>query len=115
MRATLISGSVRVLGSRMRLDAGLADAKTGHQAAAEWHDETRKAAKQAIARFARDYGAKYPKAVASLRRDESKLLAFFDFPAAHWLHLRTAAHRVPLIRTGAQFGDAAQAERQSAA
>jgi transposase-like protein len=52
--------------------------------------ETRKAAKQAIQRFARDYEAKYPKAVASLRRDEDELLAFFDFPAEHWVHLRTA-------------------------
>jgi transposase-like protein len=51
--------------------------------------ETRKAAQQAIERFARDYGAKYPKAVASLRRDEEGLLAFFDFPAEHWVHLRT--------------------------
>ena len=51
--------------------------------------ETRKAALLAIKRFARDYGAKYPKAVASLRRDEAELLAFFDFPAEHWLHLRT--------------------------
>jgi transposase-like protein len=52
--------------------------------------ETRKAAQQAIARFEADYGAKYPKAVASLRRDESELLTFFDFPAEHWVHLRTA-------------------------
>jgi transposase-like protein len=52
--------------------------------------ETRKAAKQAIARFEADYGAKYPKAVTSLRRDEAELLAFFDFPAEHWLHLRTS-------------------------
>jgi transposase-like protein len=51
--------------------------------------DTRKGARQAIARFEADYGAKYPKAVASLRRDESELLAFFDFPAEHWLHLRT--------------------------
>jgi transposase-like protein len=50
----------------------------------------RKAAQQAIRRFARDYGAKYPKAVASLRRDETELLAFFDFPAEHWKHLRTS-------------------------
>jgi len=28
--------------------------------------------------------------VASLRRDEAELLAFFDFPAEHWVHLRTA-------------------------
>ncbi len=52
--------------------------------------ETRKAAQAGIRRFARDYGAKYPKAVASLRRDEPELLAFFDFPAEHWVHLRTA-------------------------
>jgi transposase-like protein len=51
--------------------------------------ESRKAALLAIKRFARDYGAKYPKAVASLRRDDAELLAFFDFPAEHWLHLRT--------------------------
>jgi transposase-like protein len=51
--------------------------------------ETRKTAQQAIARFEADYGAKYPKAVASLRRDEAELLAFFDFPAEHWVHLRT--------------------------
>jgi transposase-like protein len=51
--------------------------------------ETREAAQQAIAHFEADYGAKYPKAVASLQRDEAELLAFFDFPAEHWLHLRT--------------------------
>ena len=51
--------------------------------------DTRKAAQQAIARFEADYGAKYPKAVGSLRKDESELLAFFDFPAEHWRHLRT--------------------------
>lgn len=51
--------------------------------------ETRKAAQQAIARFEADYGPKYPKAVASLHREESALLAFFDFPAEHWVHLRT--------------------------
>jgi transposase-like protein len=51
--------------------------------------ETRKAAQQAIERFESDYGAKYPKAVTSLRRDEAELLTFFDFPAEHWLHLRT--------------------------
>jgi len=52
--------------------------------------ETRKAAKQGITKFARDYEAKYPKAVASLRREETELLAFFEFPAEHWIHLRTA-------------------------
>ena len=51
--------------------------------------ETRKTARAGIKRFAREYGAKYPKAVASLRRDEAELLAFFDFAAEHWVHLRT--------------------------
>jgi transposase-like protein len=51
--------------------------------------ETRKAAEEAIERFEANYGAKYPKAIVSLRRDEAELLAFFDFPAEHWVHLRT--------------------------
>ena len=50
---------------------------------------TRAAAKEEMARFEADFGAKYPKAVASLRRDEDALLAFFDFPAEHWKHIRT--------------------------
>ncbi len=37
-----------------------------------------------------DYGAKSPKAVASLRRDETDLPSLFDFPTEHWVHLRTA-------------------------
>jgi transposase-like protein len=51
--------------------------------------ETRENAQEAIERFTADYGAKYSKAVASLRRDEELLLTFFDFPAEHWQHLRT--------------------------
>ena len=51
--------------------------------------ESRETAQESIERFARDYEAKYPKAVASLRRDEELLLTFFDFPAEHWQHLRT--------------------------
>ena len=51
---------------------------------------TRAEATKGIERFEADYGAKYEKAVASLRRDEDALLAFYDFPAEHWDHLRTA-------------------------
>jgi transposase-like protein len=40
-----------------------------------------------------EYGAKYPKAVASLTRDQENLLTFFDFPAEHWIHIRTSNHR----------------------
>jgi putative transposase len=40
--------------------------------------------------FVEKYGAKYAKAVACLEKDRDALLAFFDFPAEHWDHLRTA-------------------------
>ena len=50
---------------------------------------TRAAAEEEIDRFEAEYGAKYPKAVASLRRDQDKLLSFYDFPAEHWKHIRT--------------------------
>lgn len=52
--------------------------------------ETRAAAEAAMDTFAEKYGAKYAKAVACLIKDRDTLLAFFDFPAEHWDHLRTA-------------------------
>jgi putative transposase len=51
--------------------------------------ESREHAEQGIHRFAQEYEAKYPKAVASLRKDKDQLLTFFDLPAEHWQHLRT--------------------------
>ena len=51
---------------------------------------TRAAAEAAIDVFADKYGAKYDKAVACLTKDREALLAFFDFPAEHWDHLRTS-------------------------
>ena len=51
--------------------------------------ETRAAAEREITRFAQEYGAKYPKAVASLTTDQARLLTYFDYPAEHWKHLRT--------------------------
>jgi transposase-like protein len=51
--------------------------------------ESREEAEKGIEDFAEAYGAKYPKAVASLRRNQEKLLTFFDFPAEHWLHIRS--------------------------
>ena len=35
------------------------------------------------------FGAKYPKAVKCLTKDEDILLSFYNFPAEHWVHLRT--------------------------
>ena len=55
-----------------------------------WQAETRAAAEMAVETFAEKYGAKYDKAVACLVKDREALLAFFDFPAEHWDHLRTA-------------------------
>ena len=51
--------------------------------------ETRAAAEREIARFVQEYGAKYPKAIASVTVDQDRLLAYFDYPAEHWKHLRT--------------------------
>jgi putative transposase len=47
-------------------------------------------AQRAIQAFARDYGAKWPKAVAKITDDAEELLCFYDFPAEHWLHLKTS-------------------------
>jgi len=55
-----------------------------------WQAPDRATAEAAIATFAEKYGAKYPKAVACLVKDREALLAFYDFPAEHWDHLRTA-------------------------
>ncbi len=51
---------------------------------------TRSAAEMAIDVFAEKYGAKYNKAVDCLTKDRETLLAFYDFPAEHWDHLRTS-------------------------
>jgi putative transposase len=47
-------------------------------------------AQRAIQTFARDYGVKWPKAVAKITDDAEELLCFYDFPAEHWLHLKTS-------------------------
>jgi len=54
-----------------------------------WQADSRAAAEQAFDRFVATYEAKYPKAVACLVKDRDELLAFYDFPAAHWQHIRT--------------------------
>jgi putative transposase len=50
----------------------------------------RDSARRAIEAFARDYGVKWPKAVAKITDDADELLTFFDFPAEHWKHLKTS-------------------------
>jgi transposase-like protein len=51
--------------------------------------ENKEAADLAIDQFEATYGAKYPKAVDKVLKDREALLAHFDFPAEHWIHLRT--------------------------
>ena len=51
---------------------------------------TRAAAEGAINVFVEKYGAKYPRAAECLTKDQDALLAFYDFPAEHWDHLRTS-------------------------
>ncbi len=50
---------------------------------------TRKDAEHAFDVFGELFGAKYARAVACLEKDREELLAFYDFPAEHWTHLRT--------------------------
>ena len=49
----------------------------------------RKTALAGIQTFEKKYGAKYPESVKCLTKDTEALLAFYDFPAEHWVHLRT--------------------------
>jgi len=63
---------------------------SARRALAEIRDaEDREHAEAAIRSFANDFGAKWPKAVAKIVDDAEELLTFFDFPAEHWLHLKT--------------------------
>jgi putative transposase len=52
--------------------------------------EDRQHAEKAITDFAAACKAKYPKAVAKITGDQEQLLAFYDFPAEHWVHLKTS-------------------------
>lgn len=55
-----------------------------------WMAETRDQANKAFDAFLEKYQAKYPGACECLQKDREVLLAFYDFPAEHWLHLRTS-------------------------
>jgi transposase-like protein len=54
-----------------------------------WMAETKEKAEKAFDAFVETYDAKYPKAVECLAKDRKELLAFYDFPAEHWKHIRT--------------------------
>jgi putative transposase len=50
---------------------------------------TKAEAEKAFDLFVKTYQAKYPKATECLEKDKGVLLAFYDFPAEHWVHIRT--------------------------
>jgi transposase-like protein len=68
----------------------------GQQSAAKaqlheiWMSATREDAIKAFDRFIETYGVKWPRATDCLEKDREALLAFYDFPAEHWQHLRTS-------------------------
>jgi transposase-like protein len=68
--------------------------KSAHPAAKRalaeiWNAEDREHARRAVSAFKLAYGAKFGKAVAKIVDDIDELLAFYDYPAEHWVHLRT--------------------------
>jgi transposase-like protein len=54
-----------------------------------WGAQDKTHAIKAVKAFELDFGAKFPKAVAKITDDIDTLLAFYDYPAEHWIHLRT--------------------------
>lgn len=54
-----------------------------------WMAESRVGAESALALFLETFQAKYPKATECLDKDRDAMLAFYDFPAEHWMHIRS--------------------------
>ena len=52
--------------------------------------ENKREAEKALKAFAGEFGAKWPKAVEKIASEKEALLAFYDYPAEHWIHLRTS-------------------------
>ncbi len=90
-----------------------------------WNAEDKDHARAAVKAFAATYGAKFPKAAAKVTGDEEELLVFCDYPAEHWVHLRTTnpgrvdlrhgaaadeGHQGPRVE-GRRAGDGVQADR----
>jgi len=68
--------------------------KSAHPAAKKalaeiWGAEGKTRALAAVKAFETVYGAKFPKAVGKVTGNLDELLAFYDYPAEHWVHLRT--------------------------
>ncbi len=65
-------------------------AKAKQQLQDIWMAETKQEAGKAFDLFLKTYQLKYPKACECLEKDREQLLAFYDFPAEHWVHIRTS-------------------------
>jgi transposase-like protein len=63
-----------------------------------WNAEDRRHALDAAAKLRTTYTAKFPKATTKITDDLEQLLAFYDYPAEHWIHLRTTNPMVILRR-----------------
>jgi len=66
--------------------------------------ETEQDANRAFDHFIAAYEDKFPKAVQTLTKDRDQLMAFYQFPAAHWKHIRTtnvieSVFATPRLRT----------------
>jgi len=76
--------------------------------------ETKAAAMAAFDLFVETFEAKYPKAPGCLAKDREKLLAFYDFPAEHWRHIRTTNPIESTFASGAAADGTDQGLRQPA-
>ena len=65
-------------------------AKAKQQLQDIWMAETKQEAGEAFDLFLKTYQTKYPKACDCLEKDREQLLAFYAFPAEHWIHIRTS-------------------------
>ena len=77
------------MGNVLNALSALQQAKAKAGLHAIWMAATRVDAQSAFGQFVSQYQAKYPKAVEKLEKDRDSLLAFYDFPAEHWQHVRT--------------------------
>jgi putative transposase len=55
-----------------------------------WMAATRSEAEKTFDLFVKTFEVKYPKATECVSKDRTELLALYDFPAEHWVHLRTS-------------------------
>lgn len=76
-----------------------------------WMAPTKADAEQAFDLFVATYESKYAKATECLSKDRDALLTFYDFPAEHWIHLRTTNPIRVHVRHGATTAQADQRQR----